>query len=112
MSVEPGQNLLHYRIVEKLGEGGMGQVWRAEDTKLGREVALKILPPDLAADRELLERFQREAKALAKLDHTNIVTVYSIEEDRGRRFLTMCIVEGRSLDARIPDGVLSLDEFF
>lgn len=107
-----GSTLSHYEITAKLGKGGMGEVWRARDTKLGREVALKVLPPDLAADRELLDRFQREAKVLAKLDHANIVTVHSIEEDGGRHFLTMGLIEGRSLDAWIPEGGLPLDDFF
>ena len=79
----PGRRLLHYRIVEKLGEGGMGEVYAAEDSKLGRRVALKVLPPGMADDPERLGRFRREAKAVAALNHPNIVTIYSVEESGG-----------------------------
>ncbi len=80
MPVEPGQTLLHYRIVDKLGEGGMGAVYRAEDTRLGREIAIKVMPAELAADPERRRRFEQEARAVAALKHPNIVTVYSVEE--------------------------------
>ena len=83
MSVEAGQNLSHYRLIEKLGEGGMGVVWKALDTKLEREVAIKTLPAELANDPERLGRFEREAKAVATLNHPNIVTVYSVEKAEG-----------------------------
>ncbi len=85
MPVEPGQTLLHYRIVDKLGEGGMGQVWRAVDTTLDREVALKALPETFAADLERLGRFEREAKVLASLNHPNIAGIHQIEEIDGQR---------------------------
>ena len=75
-----GRTLGHYRITTSIGAGGMGEVYRATDTKLGRDVALKVLPADVARDPERLERFQREAKALAALDHPNIVTIHSVEE--------------------------------
>ena len=84
-----GRTLSHFRITAKLGEGGMGEVYRAEDTKLKREVALKVLPSELAGSQERLERFQREAETLAALDHPNIVTIYSVEQDEGVHFLTM-----------------------
>jgi TolB-like protein/Tfp pilus assembly protein PilF len=87
----------------------MGEVYRATDTKLGREVALKVLPAEMAASPERLERFQREAKALAALDHAGIVTVYSVEEADGVHFLTMQLVEGQSLDKRIPEGGMAVD---
>jgi serine/threonine protein kinase/tetratricopeptide (TPR) repeat protein len=99
-----GQRLAHYEIVDSLGKGGMGEVYRARDTRLERDVALKLLPADAAKSPELLERFLREAKALAALDHPNIVSVHSVEEADGRHFLTMGLVEGRSLDGHIPVG--------
>ena len=102
-----GQTLAHYRITAAIGAGGMGEVYRATDTKLGRDVALKVLPAEMAADPERLERFQREAKALAALDHPGIVTVYSVEEADGVHFLTMQLVEGQPLDRVVPEGGLA-----
>jgi serine/threonine protein kinase len=84
-----GPTLSYYRITAAIGAGGMGEVYRATDTKLGRDVALKILPAEMASSRERLERFQREAKALAALDHPGIVTVHSVEEADGGHFLTV-----------------------
>ncbi|MBA3638639.1 MAG: protein kinase, partial [Acidobacteria bacterium] len=83
-----GRTLAHYRITATIGVGGMGVVYRATDTKLGRDVALKVLPADMAASPERLERFRREAKALAALDHPGVVGVYSVEEADGVHFLT------------------------
>ena len=97
-----GQTLAHYRITATLGAGGMGEVYRATDTKLGRDVALKVLPAEVASNPERLERFRREAKALAALDHPGVVTVYSVEEADGVHFLTMQLVEGEPLDKLIP----------
>jgi TolB-like protein/Flp pilus assembly protein TadD len=97
-----GRTLAHYRITAAIGAGGMGEVYRATDTKLGRDVALKVLPAEMASDPERLERFQREAKALAALDHPGIVGVYSVEEADGIHFLTMQLVEGQGLDRLIP----------
>jgi serine/threonine-protein kinase len=107
-----GSSLGHYRIVDKLGAGGMGEVFRAEDTTLKRQVALKVLPVDLAQDQDRLERFQREAEALAALNHPNIVMIHSIESDGDIRYLTMELVEGQSLAERIPKGGMSLQEVF
>ncbi len=107
-----GQTIGHYKIVDKLGAGGMGEVYLAEDTTLKRQIALKVLPPSLAASQERLDRFQREAESLAALNHPNIVHVYTVEEDDGVHFLTMELVEGESLDQAIPPGGLSLDQFF
>ncbi len=84
-----GTQLLHYKIVEKLGQGGMGEVYRARDTKLDRDVALKVLPSDMANDPERRMRFEREAKAVAALKHPNIVTIHSVEEDHGSYFISM-----------------------
>jgi Tol biopolymer transport system component len=100
-----GTTLGHYRIVRSLGRGGMGEVFAAEDTKLNRVVALKILPPS-GADSEQLKRFQREAQAVAALNHPNVVTIYSVEESGGVPFLTMELVDGQPLDARLPRGGL------
>src|SRR5580704_7459852 len=97
-----GQSVSHYRILDKIGAGGMGEVYRATDTKLGRDVALKVLPQDVANDPERLTRFQREARAVAALNHPNVVTLYSVEECDGRHFFTMELIEGQSLDRIIP----------
>jgi len=97
-----GRTLLHYEILEKLGEGGMGEVWLARDTRLDREVAIKVLSPEVAADPERLERFRREAKAVAALNHPNIVTIHSVEEDGDVPFFTMEYVEGKTLSRIIP----------
>jgi len=99
-----GKTLAHYRIHAAIGAGGMGEVFRATDTKLGRDVALKMLPADLAVEPTRIERFQREARALAALDHPGVVSVYSVEEADGVHFLTMQLVEGRSLDRALPSG--------
>jgi len=107
-----GKRLAHYEITGLLGKGGMGEVYKAEDTKLGREVALKVLPSEMAENAEHLERFQREAKVLAALNHPNIVTVYSIEEDDGVRFLTMERIRGETLSRLIPAGGMSLERMF
>ncbi len=109
MSLSAGQRLGPYEILSPIGAGGMGEVWRARDTRLGRDVALKVLPAATAADPGRRERFQREARALAALDHPNIVTVHSVEEAGGVHFLTMALVEGRTLDQVIPAGGLPLD---
>jgi CheY-like chemotaxis protein/predicted Ser/Thr protein kinase len=97
MLVDGGQTVGHYRILESLGVGGMGEVYLVEDSKLRRNVALKILPPERGDSPESCERFEREARALAALNHPNIVTLYSLEEWRGTRFITMEWVDGRTL---------------
>lgn len=105
-----GTTLLHYRILRPLGSGGMGEVFAAVDTKLNRSVALKVLPPSLAGDAERLLRFQREAQAVAALNHPNVVTLYSVEEYEGTHFLTMELVEGTTLLSCIRPGGLPLAE--
>ena len=92
-----GQHLLHYHVVAKLGEGGMGEVFRATDTKLGRTIALKVLPSEMARNPDRLARFEREARAVAALNHPNIVTLYAVEQIDGVHFLTMELVDGQSL---------------
>jgi len=106
-----GTTLAHYEIRERLGHGGMGEVFRALDTRLGREVAVKLIPPEVASDPERIARFEREARALAALKHPNIATIHGFEEEAGgRRFLVMELVEGESLAERIARGPLPLDE--
>jgi Tol biopolymer transport system component len=107
-----GQSLSHYKILEKLGSGGMGDVYVAEDTKLSRHAALKILPPEMAENPERRMRFEREAKAIAALNHPNIVHVYSIEETDGIHFITMELVRGKTLTELIPKKGLPLNKFF
>ncbi|HKO03665.1 MAG TPA: protein kinase, partial [Candidatus Acidoferrales bacterium] len=104
-----GRTLSHYRITAAIGAGGMGEVYRATDTKLGRDVALKVLPEEMARDPKRLARFQREARAVAALNHPHIVTIYSVEEAEGVHFLTMELVEGQPLDRLIPKQGFPLD---
>jgi len=105
-----GKTLSHYRILEKIGEGGMGVVYRAEDTRLRRTVALKFLLPELTRDSLARERFLREARAAAALDHPHICTVHEIDEAEGQVFIAMAFVEGRSLKQLIAEGCLTVDE--
>jgi len=105
-----GQHLLHYRLVEKIGQGGMGSVWHAQDTTLDRDAAIKILPDELAEDEQLLARFEREAKLLASLNHPNLASVFGVHEVDSTRFLAMELVPGEDLSQRLRRGPLPLDQ--
>ena len=112
MALSAGTRLGPYEILAPLGAGGMGEVYRARDPRLKREVALKVLPEEVAQDPERLERFEREAQTLAALSHPHIVTIFSVEEAEGVRFLTMELVEGKTLSQVLPRGGLALPRFF
>ena len=110
MVLLPGIRLGSYQITGPLGAGGMGEVYRAQDTKLGREVAIKALPEEFARDKDRLFRFEREAKVLASLNHPNIGHIYGLEEADGHNALVLELVEGPTLADRIAQGPIPLDE--
>jgi len=110
MTLQTGQMLSHYRLAEKIGEGGMGVVWKAFDTKLDREIAIKVLPEDFAEDAERLARFEREAKLLASLSHSNIAAIHGLEEADGVCFLALELVPGQTLAEMLEAGPLPVDE--
>jgi len=105
-----GKTIAHYQITAKLGEGGMGEVYRATDTKLRRDVALKLLPDHFLDDADRLSRFQREARVLASLNHPNIAQVYGLEESGNARCIVMELVEGETLADRIARGPIPVEQ--
>src|SRR5260370_11868553 len=105
-----GQSIAHYHVQGKSGAGGMGEVYRATDSRLGRDVALKLLPEQFARDTERMARFEREAKVLGSLNHQNIASIYGLEESNHTRALVMELVEGSTLAERIEKGRLPLEE--
>src|SRR3989449_7420368 len=105
-----GTKLAHYEITQHLGSGGMGDVYQATDSKLGRSVAIKFLPKAFSHDNERVARFQREARVLASLNHPNIAAIHGLEEFGGRKFLVMELVTGETLAERIARGAIPLDE--
>jgi len=105
-----GTTISHYKVLEKIGEGGMGEVYRAEDTNLSREVAIKVLPEQFTKDLQRLARFEREAKLLASLNHPNIAAIYGLEEADGVRFLALELVPGETLQERVAKGPLPVEE--
>src|SRR2546428_6760059 len=107
MALNTGTRLVSYEVLSPLGAGGMCEVYRARDTKLGRSVAVKVLPDALASDADRIARFEREAKALAALNHPHIAALYGMEESNGRHFLVMELVEGETLAERLRRGAMS-----
>jgi serine/threonine-protein kinase len=105
-----GQTVAHYKILDKLGEGGMGEVWRAEDTKLGRHVAIKVLPEIFTSDAERLARFEREARVLATFEHPRIASIYGLEDHDGRKLLVMQVAEGETLAERIDAAPIDVEQ--
>jgi serine/threonine protein kinase len=105
-----GKSIAHYRVTTQIGAGGMGEVYRAKDSRLGRDVAIKVLPEAFAADPERMARFEREAKVLASLSHTHIAGIFGLEETNGTRALVMELVDGPTLAERIAKGAVPLDE--
>ncbi len=110
MSLQSGHKLAHYEILEPIGKGGMGEVYRARDGKLGRDVAIKVLPDEFAENEERLARFKREAKVLASLNHPGIAAIHGLEESDGTHYLVLELVPGETLAERISRGPIPVEE--
>ncbi len=110
MSLSPGTKLAHYEILEPIGKGGMGEVYRARDGTLERDVAIKVLPDEFAENEERLARFKREAKVLASLNHPGIAAIHGLEESEGTQYLVLELVPGETLAERISRGPIPVDE--
>src|SRR5256712_13558950 len=110
MSITPGTRIGSYEITTPLGKGGMGEVYRARDLKLKREVAIKILPDEFSRDADRVSRFQREAEVLASLNHPNIAAIYDLQEADGSRFLVLELIQGETLAGRIKRGPIPVEE--
>jgi len=110
LSLEAGHELAHYEILELIGKGGMGEVYRARDRKLGRDVAIKVLLDEFAENEERLARFKREAKVLASLNHPNIASIYGLEQSDNTHYLVLELVPGETLAERISRGPIPLEE--
>src|ERR1700737_1293842 len=108
MTIAAGTRLGPYEVLSPLGAGGMGEVWKARDTRLGREVAIKVLPSELSSDDDRLRRFEKEARAVSSLNHPNIVTIYEVERIDSTSFIVMELVEGKTLREEIADAPLPI----
>ncbi len=108
MRIVPGSRLGPYEVLSPLGAGGMGEVWRARDTRLGREVAIKVLPAELSSDSDRLRRFEKEARAASSLNHPNIVTIYEIERIDSSSYIAMELVDGKTLREVLAAGLLAI----
>src|SRR5262249_33143818 len=108
MPISSGQRIGPYEVISSIGAGGMGEVYRARDPRLGRDIALKILPAEFSANRDSLKRFEQEARSASALNHPNIITIYDVGTDESMSYLSMELVEGKSLRAVLEEGLMPL----